>query len=186
MKACIVMDRDFQTRLYDQLKNEMQSYLSGKGFEIEEILIGAEDLFFCKGCFGCWVKKPGECVINDDIGRINRTLMNSDVTIYLCPVIFGQFSPNIKNSIDRWLPNMLPFFMVRKDGSTMHPPRYESYPAQIMAGYADDLSKEDAQLFTDINKNHRNNVEVLIYWGSETDVPLFMDGIKLQRIGGSL
>lgn len=186
MKACIVTDRDFRTRLFEQLRNEVLSYLSGKGFETEEISIGPDDLFSCKGCFGCWVKKPGECVINDDIGRINRALMNSDVTVYLCPVVFGQFSPNIKNSIDRWLPNILPFFIVRKDGSTMHPPRYENYPAQVMAAYADDLSEEDAQLFTDINKKHRSSVEVLIYRGTETDLPGFMDSIKLQRKGGSL
>ena len=44
--------------------------------------------------------------------------MTSDVVVYLCPVVFGQFSANMKYAIDRWLPNMLPYFITKDDGST--------------------------------------------------------------------
>jgi len=58
---------------------------------------------------------------------------------------------------------MLPFLETRPDGSTMHPPRYDSYPGQIIIGYGDEISDEDKQLFIDVTKKHRRNIEVMIY-----------------------
>ncbi|MEZ4628476.1 MAG: hypothetical protein R2912_10500 [Eubacteriales bacterium] len=99
--------------------------------------------------------------MRDAIVEINRNCMTSDVVVYLCPVVFGQFSANMKYAIDRWLPNMLPYFITREDGSTMHSPRYADYPAQIFLGYGENLSQTAMHLFTDINKKHRSNVTVL-------------------------
>lgn len=185
MKAYILSDKDHQTNAYTRLLGDVKSNLSSKGFDIEEKQIGRGELAYCMGCFGCWVKKPGECVIGDDIASINRTIMNSDVVVYLCPVVYGQFSANMKNAIDRWLPNMLPFFEVRKDGSTMHPRRYKSYPRQIMIGYGENLSADDAQLFIDITKKHRSDVVVLID-GTDQILKSF-DSMTLKRVvGGAL
>ena len=138
------------------------------------------------GCFGCWTKKPGECVIDDSISDINRTAMSCDIVVFMCPVIFGQFSANIKNVIDRWLPNILPYFITRKDGSTMHSARYLDYPKQIMIGYNQSLSDNDARIFEDINKKHRNNVDVLIWRGDAPGFGLELNKIDLQRVEGRL
>lgn len=186
MLAYLVSDGEFDTPLYRSLRDALKQYFIQKGFSVEQTTVQRGDLASCAGCFGCWVKKPGECVMNDGIGEINRRSMNSDVTVYLCPVVFGQFSANMKNVIDRWLPNMLPFFMTRPDGSTMHPPRYEDYPKQIMIGFGDALDESDSALFTDINKKHRSNVEVLIFRGDTENLVRQLDGIRLERIGGSL
>jgi multimeric flavodoxin WrbA len=161
MKAVIIADRDHQTTLFHQLHEELLSYL--KGYEIEEIPVGRGELAHCTGCFGCWVKTPGECVLRDGIDRINAAIMNSDAFIYLTPVVFGQFSASIKTVVDRGLPNMLPFFIVRPDGSTMHPARYDHYPSYVIIGYKEDVSKEDAQLFADITKKHRRGAEAFVY-----------------------
>ena len=112
--------------------------------------------------------------------------MTSDVVFYISPVVFGRFSANIKNVIDRWLPNMLPFFMTRQNGSTMHPPRYKDYPRQVMIGYAESLTAEDAQLFTDINKKHRNNIEVMIYQDDPAKLYSEISEVRLARVGGQL
>jgi multimeric flavodoxin WrbA len=186
MKATVITDKDYQNELFQELYQSVLDYLQDKQFESKTFNIGRNDLNYCMGCFGCWVKKPGECVINDMIADINHSFVSSEAVIYISPVIFGQFSASIKSAIDRWLPNMLPFFATRADGSTMHPPRYTDYPAQVMIGYADDLSPEDAQLFTDIIKKHRNNVGVLIYRGPDTDIAGFLDSIELKRVEGSL
>ena len=93
----------------------------------------------------------------------------------------------MKYATDRWLPNMLPFFEARNDGSTMHPRRYESYPKQIIIGYADHLSTEDAQLFIDITQKHRRNMTVLIFDGSEDQFKNALESITLKPVvGGSL
>ena len=185
MKAYILSDKDYQTDAYVRLLAQVKEALAG--FEIEEKQLARGDIHYCIGCFGCWIKKPGECVISDDIANINRAMMTSDVVVTLVPVVFGQFSANIKYALDRWLPNMLPFFQTREDGSTMHPRRYESYPRQIMIGYGDDLSAEDAQLFIDISKKHRSNIDVLFDDGSNHQVIDVLQAIELKRVvGGSL
>ena len=161
MKAVIISDKDYQTALFHQLHEELVLYL--KDFDIEKIAIGRGGLAYCTGCFGCWVKTPGECVIHDDIARINSAIMNSDAVFYLSPVIFGQFSTNIKTVIDRGLPNMLPFFIVRPDGSTMHPPRYDRYPSHVFIGYGADVPEEDALLFGDITQKHRRGAAAFLY-----------------------
>lgn len=186
MKAVFISDSEFRSNLLEVLEQRLRVYLETRAFEIEEIKIGRDDLTFCKGCFGCWVKKPGECVINDAAGRINHTVMNSDAVFYLSPVVFGQFSANIKNAVDRYLPNMLPFFITRDDGSTMHPPRYTDYPKQIMVGYADELTAEDGMLFTDITRKHRRNVEVILFDHAASELERMLDGMELKRVEGSL
>lgn len=186
MKVLLIADKDYQTETYLSLKELIYSFLENKGHETELIAIGKEDLAFCMGCFGCWVKKPGECVIDDMMSHINHSYNNSDVVIYLNPIIFGQFSANIKNSLDRWIPNILPFFEIRADGSTMHPPRYNTYPKQIIIGYGQNLSKEDLQLFGNITTKHRQNLDVLFYQGDDSSLKEALNKIKLERVGGPL
>lgn len=181
-KAYLISDKEFLSEKHNQLKAQLESFFTARGFETEETLVGG-DLAYCRGCFGCWIKSPGECVIRDHMTHINNTAMTSDVVVYLCPVIFGQFSANMKNAIDRWLPNMLPFFIIRKDGSTMHPPRYKSYPKQFIIGYGDDISAEDAALFADITGKHRVGVDTLIFEG---EIDGYFENADLSRVEGSL
>lgn len=186
MNALLISDRDYQTETYSRLKDLICTFLEDKGLKVTLMEVGKNDLTFCMGCFGCWVKKPGECVINDMMDQINRNYMNSSVVIYLSPVIFGQFSANMKNTVDRWIPNILPFFERRPDGSTMHPPRYNTYPRQIIIGYGQGLFEEDMQLFSDITKKHRRNVDVLFYQGDDSSIHETLNKIETERVGGQL
>lgn len=186
MRAYLLSDGEFQTERFLALDFVISDFLTQQGFELQKKTIARNELQFCRGCFECWTKTPGECSIRDGIAEINRGCMTSDVVVYLCPIVFGQFSANIKSAIDRWLPNMLPFFETRKDGSTMHPPRYENYPKQILIGYAENLLPNDAQLFIDITKKHRNNISILIDQGDDAELLESLLSIPLERIGGSL
>lgn len=186
MNAFIISDKDYQTKSFYRLDELVTNCLKEKGFEIEHLEIGRKDITNCIGCFGCWVKEPGECVIKDGMAEINNKCMNSDVVVYFSPMIFGQFSANLKNVIDRWLPNMLPFFMLRPDGSTIHPARYKTYPMQFMIGYGDAVSQEDAQLFVDITKKHRTNVEALIFQGDGKEIMEAFNQKELKRVGNKL
>jgi multimeric flavodoxin WrbA len=152
MKTYVLSDKDYKSGIYNHLYDLVTSNLIKKDFQIDHTEIGRDELAFCKGCFGCWIKQPGECTIKDAMSEINNNFINSDVVVYLSPVIFGQFSANIKSAVDRWLPNILPFFITRSDGSTMHSSRYLTYPTQIIIGYGEAVSNEDAQLFVDITK----------------------------------
>ena len=184
MKATVISDKEFQTELFQKIKESTYAFLNDKGFDTELINIGEEDLAYCMGCFGCWVKKPGECVIDDMMSQINRSFVNSDLVIYLSPVVFGHFSANIKKVLDRWLPNILPFFETRSDGSTMHPSRYDSIPREVIIGYGEELSDGDVKLFIDITRKHRYNIEVLIYQGDGAGIAGALGKADSGRVSG--
>ncbi|RNC63187.1 MAG: hypothetical protein AWM53_01573 [Candidatus Dichloromethanomonas elyunquensis] len=186
MQALIISDKEYQTEAFHQLNQLVNSFLIRKGFSLTETQIDRRDPAFCMGCFGCWVKKPGECVIDDKMGQINQIFMNSELTLYLSPVVFGQFSANIKNTLDRWIPNILPFFETRPDGSTMHPARYSSYPKQIIIGYGEELSDDETSLFLDITMKHRRKVEVLLYQGDDMEITETLSEIELRKVGVNL
>ncbi len=184
MKAVILTDGEFETEQFHSLYASILTYF--KDYDLETININKGDLAYCIGCFGCWVQKPGECMISDLMDDINRKTMNSDVVITLSPVIYGQYSANIKNALDRWIPNVLPFFETRKDGSTMHPRRYKTYPKQLMIGYGEQLNNFDMQLFTDIAKKHRSNIDVFFWNNNEAQLFAALDGVTFERVGGQL
>lgn len=185
MKALLISDDAYKTAAYGSIVKQLQTYFTAKGYEVETITVSDGMLRPCRGCFGCWVKTPGKCVIQDGIADINRAAMTCDAHIWLCPVVFGQMSANIKDALDRWLPNMLPFFTTRIDGSTIHPPRYDQYPRQVFIGYGDGLSGEDQQLFCDIIEKHRTSVSAVTA-GKDTELAPILDTISFKRTGGPL
>jgi multimeric flavodoxin WrbA len=186
MKAYILSDGEFETEELLKLDALVKRFLSEKGFAITEKRLAKEELDYCRGCFGCWIKTPGECVMKDSMTEINRGTMASDVAIYLVPVVFGQYSANMKNALDRWIPNLLPFFNVRKNGDTIHPKRYEENPQFVMIGYGDGLTQEDRELFQNITTKHRDNGEVLIYDGDDAKMERDLAGVRLQRTEGDV
>jgi multimeric flavodoxin WrbA len=183
VKAYVLTDGEFDTGRFRQLDSLVGRVLEAQGFSVARRRLEPGELNFCKGCFGCWVKTPGECVIKDSMGEINRDSMQSDVVAYLVPVVFGQYSANMKNALDRWIPNILPFFAIRANGDTIHPARYETNPQMVMIGYGDGLTDEDARLFRDITTKHRDNGAVLIYDGDDEKLERELKAVRLERSG---
>ncbi|MBW9172469.1 flavodoxin family protein [Clostridium estertheticum] len=146
MKAILVCDSDLKTENSEALQKRLMKLFLQKNIEIKLFEINRDNIKSCIGCFGCWIKTPGECVIDDSLNSINKAYVNSDLAIYLTPVVFGQYSSNIKNVVDRFIPTVLPFFE-KKNGTTAHPKRYEKYPKQVLIGYSDDLTKEEKDTF---------------------------------------
>lgn len=186
MNAYIISDAEFLTPRQQELKALLVDYFTQNGYTISEKTLQRDELAFCRACFDCWVKTPGECIMRDGIVEINRNCMTSDAVVYLCHVVFGQFSANMKYAIDRWLPNMMPFFMTRKDGSTMHTSRYDTYPAQVFLGYGEQLSEREMQLFADINHKHRSSVCVILDRGDDQKILAGISEYPLCRVGGTL
>jgi hypothetical protein len=97
--------------------------------------------------------------------------------------VFGQYSANMKCALDRWIPNILPFFTVRRDGSTAHPARYRENPRYVMIGYGDGLTPEDKALFMNITNKHRENGAVLFYEGDDEALKAALMAADLQKAG---
>ena len=103
---------------------------AGSGDAIERVLLREERIGPCRGCFCCWTKTPGLCVIDDAAGPIGEALVNSDLAVLLTPVTFGGYSSELKKLLDRLIPLISPMFM-KVHGVTRHRPRYPRYPGLL-------------------------------------------------------
>jgi len=112
-----------------------------QGWDTKAFALAAMDIHPCRGCFSCWLKTPGRCIIQDDQEAILEAFAASDRVIWLTPVTFGGYSPELKKALDRIIPNLLPFF-ARVRGETHHPLRYPRRRRLLVVGT---LRQEDPE-----------------------------------------
>lgn len=94
--------------------------------ETEVIEVCQKNIRDCLGCFCCWTKTPGECVIQDDMKQILDSYLAADVVIWSFPLYYYGMPSRIKALMDRLLPTNLPFMAVSEGGDTCgHPQRYD-------------------------------------------------------------
>jgi multimeric flavodoxin WrbA len=118
--------------------------LAGAGFEADVICLREKTIAPCLGCFGCWIKTPGECVIDDEGRDVTRAVARCDLLVYFTPVTFGGFSSELKKAVDRLIPNISPFF-ARVRGETHHQRRYPHCPSLLGLGV---LARPDREVET--------------------------------------
>ena len=51
--------------------------------------LSAQRIANCAGCFGCWTKTPGKCVIRDDPASIYPLIAQSDTVLYISRLAYG-------------------------------------------------------------------------------------------------
>lgn len=78
----------------------------------------------CIGCFGCWIKTPGQCVMKDGYENMGSTLSRADTVTIISKCYYGGYSPFVKNVLDRSIPFLLPFFRTINN-ETHHKPRHK-------------------------------------------------------------
>lgn len=92
--------------------------------EYEELDLNKLDINPCLGCFSCWNKTAGKCVIKDDMEMIIEKLLWADITVWSFPLYYFNVPSKLKALIDRQLPMVLPF-MAKDSESGSHPTRYD-------------------------------------------------------------
>lgn len=100
----------------------------------------------CQGCFGCWIKTPGRCLVDDPSQEIAKELPGSELLVFLTPVTFGGYSSELKKALDRQICFISPFFS-KIEGETHHRRRYESSPRLIAIGLYSRPDSECEQIF---------------------------------------
>jgi multimeric flavodoxin WrbA len=124
----------------------LEKHLTIRGYESEHVVLHDKTLGHCRGCFQCWLKTPGVCIIDDDNLELSRKFIQSDLTIFLTPVSFGAYSPEMKRMLDHLIANISPFFTT-VDGETHHRKRYDRYPDIMITGWLDRPDQIDEALF---------------------------------------
>ena len=77
----------------------------------------------CRGCFACWLKNTGFCVMDDSLKHAGALIGQSDPLIIISRLCYGGYSPGVKAVLDRAIGVSLPFFTWR-GGQTPHIRRY--------------------------------------------------------------
>jgi multimeric flavodoxin WrbA len=72
---------------FDNYLKELSDLLDSNNHTVTILKLREMDIKYCTGCFGCWVKTPGECVVADDMRDIRREYIHSDFVLFTSPVI---------------------------------------------------------------------------------------------------
>lgn len=98
----------------------------------------------CIGCFGCWLKTPGKCILKDKYNEMGRLLAGSGEIILISRCCFGGPGPFVKNVLDRSIPYILPYFVI-KNGEMHHRQRYRKTLALRVVFYGEDLTDQEKE-----------------------------------------
>ena len=92
----------------------------------DDILVNACDIHrYCIGCFGCWLKTHGKCIIKDGFEDMGQRLSQVEEFILISKATFGSYSSAVKNVLDRSIAYVMPFFEIR-NGEMHHGERYHN------------------------------------------------------------
>lgn len=80
----------------------------------------------CTGCFGCWVKTPGQCVLADGYQKLGELFAQTDEIVVISHCSFGGYSSFVKNVMERSISYVLPYFEMY-GGEMHHKARYRNH-----------------------------------------------------------
>lgn len=158
------------------INNEVTLLLEKNGWEVDNFHLLEENIATCVGCFGCWLKTPGECIIKDKGPEIAKKYVQSDLTVFITPITFGGYSYQLKKMVDRLLPTVTPFFKVH-EGEIHHVQRYPRDLQRVWIGYIPQQDAESEKIFRKLAKrqainNYCSNPCVEIFTGDVEDLDL--------------
>lgn len=119
-------------------------------YTINKFSLNNMNLFYCNGCWNCWWKTPGRCVIEDEAQEILASVINSDFVIFASPLKAGFTSSALKKITDRLVALVHPYVII-KNGETHHKKRHEKYPSfGLILQKEFDTDAEDISIVNDI------------------------------------
>ncbi|UCF43905.1 MAG: flavodoxin family protein [Planctomycetota bacterium] len=98
------------------------------GAKTETILLQQRDIRPCKGCFDCLVNTPGKCSVKDEMPKLLKKFMASDIVVFATPLYIDNVSGPMKIFMDRLIQLVEPHFEKAPDGRYRHRKRFPEYP----------------------------------------------------------
>lgn len=136
-------ERNMNMLIHDLKEKEFAS------IQPDDVVISACNLKQnCRGCWGCWVKTPGQCILPDGYERIGKNLAKADTVTIVSKCIYGTVSQDIKRVIDRSIGYAHPFF-VTENKVMHHKRRYQKHfdLHLIFYGKLSEMEKETARKY---------------------------------------
>lgn len=151
----------------------LSDLLAARGWDATAYTLREIEIAPCRGCFACWVKTPGECIIDDAGRNIARAAIRSDLLVYVTPITFGGCSSALKKAVDRMIPLILPYFTFV--GSEVHHiRRYPTAPNLLGVGLLRGSDESQERIFKKlIRRNsinfHAADAETCFVYGDTSD-----------------
>jgi multimeric flavodoxin WrbA len=180
----------------------VESFLKGAkdaGADVENVLLAGKSIRGCTGCFGCWVKTPGKCVIKDDMEKLLEKALSSDVVVFATPLYVDNVTGLMKNFMDRMIPMIEPYFAKDEHGESRHVLRNKNIPKLIAMSNCGFPEQSHFQvlslLFSRMARNMHSELIAEIYRGEGEFLRLndhrmkpIIDKYKetLERAGGEI
>ena len=129
--------------------------LAGAGATATVIDLSQLKIGPCVGCFGCWVKTPGKCVIRDDACRVYPYLAKSTRLLLVSRVRYGSYDTVMKTMLERAIPIQQAFIRL-VEGETHHVQRRVVPKQAVIIGYGARSDAERALFRRLVARNARN------------------------------
>lgn len=182
MHTTIFYEMQNDSPLSSAINKALASHFTSPDFTL--MGLNKEAIKPCVGCFGCWTKTPGKCIIqNDLISQTNPCFVQSDYVILVSNIHYGCYSATTKRILDRVIPNILPFFRKYKN-EMHHEMRYKHLAKQIILAYNENLLPEEKETFLKLTKANATNFGIedpaVFFCTSPNEVESIMHSIKEQ------
>lgn len=112
------------------------------------VRLGDKSITSCIGCWNCWLKAPGRCVMNDQMAESYHDYVNSDTVILLMDTAQGFVNHQAKAFFDRTIPHYHPYIKI-VGGECHHVARYKRYPDMVFYYDTEGLTNQEEQVIED-------------------------------------
>lgn len=109
----------------------------------------------CVGCFGCWTKTPGRCVIRDDAPMIYPQIAAAERILYISHIWCGGFDTPMKTMMERSIPVQQAFIRIHQ-GETHHIQRTVVPKDAIILVYGANTEEEQNIFRRLVERNAKN------------------------------
>jgi hypothetical protein len=112
----------------------------------------------CRGWYSCWLQTPGLCIMHDGTESLGKQIAFCNEFVIISKNLYGGFSTEIKNALDRSISSALPFFCVRNN-ELHHQPRYPNEGKMMAYIYnANEIPAADKESLIEITKANSINL----------------------------
>jgi FMN-dependent NADH-azoreductase len=112
--------------------NSLVMGMQDAGALVEVVSLRKKTIKNCLGCFTCWTKTPGKCILKDDMtDELLPKWQAADLVVYGTPLYHYGMTASMKAFLERTIPSSQPFFTI-EEGRMHHLLRYEKVPAVVV------------------------------------------------------